>query len=119
MTFSVTKKLGGFFPSMEKRMAGLMTSIVAGNSYAGLRASQHWHAMDALLQSKHNDAVRELGNRDLSVDATKRLNHRLELLRELEDDMVAAIRRGQDAQDRYTKLKEKEQRHGRGTESTI
>lgn len=111
--FSVKRKLGGVFASHEKVIANLQRDILDADEWLNLRNHPSWPVMEKLLTRIHNAAIQGFAQKGIADNERVRLNGRLELLQEIENEMLAAIHRGDLARKRYQKIKDKEERNAR------
>lgn len=106
--FKVREKLGLTFTSTGEKIARLTDKMRLGVRYEALMKSELWPVFAALLNSKAEQAVRELKKSALSEKDRIHANIRSELIEEIYHDMDMEIRRAAMAKNELDKIKENE-----------
>ena len=106
--FRVREKLGLTFTSTGEKIARLTDKMRLGVRYEALMRSEHWPVLAALLNSKSDQAVKELKKSALSDRDRVHANVRSELIEEIYNDMETEIKRATLAKNELEKIKENE-----------
>lgn len=111
--FSIKRKLGGIFASHERVMADLERDMVLARRWHSLRNHPDWSIMREFLTRIHDEAIQGFAQNEIPDNKRVWLNSRLQLLQEIENEGLTAIKRGDLAQGRYQKIQDKEERNAR------
>jgi hypothetical protein len=94
MRSAILEQLSGIFPTKadsKKRLAELTEREAKTARLVRLINHGDWPAMEAILTSFYTEAINEFSIKDLSPDDMKRLNNRMELLRNIKEKIQKAV----------------------------
>lgn len=114
MRRSLVETLKGILPNKQQKIEQLQKHVAQSDSLKILTGGQNWHVMQAILDGFYNEAVQELGTKNLLWLGWRRLNHRVELLHDIQRDVRVIITRGDDAQQQLDRISKEEDNGRRG-----
>ena len=105
--FSV-KKLAGIFNKNSDKSESLEKDIAEMTAVRELKNSKYWPFIESLLKELKDEAVKKLSQRKAPSEDLSWASNRLNTVSEFYEKLEAKIKKGDFAQQIYTKLKEKE-----------
>lgn len=107
-TWSI-KKLGSSFRVEDKKekFKKIEADIAQAESLQKILVNDNWPVVQGVLDSLKNQAVTELSQRALNGKEMERLNHRFEMLKDIQNAFDSIMNRGTEALKAFNKLKEK------------
>ena len=110
----IIDRLKGCLPNRERHIEELKKQVAQCDSLRAVMAAKNWHAIQGILDGFKHEAVRELGTKGLEERDWLRINHRMELLLDIDNEMLARLNRGDAARDLLDQMT-KEKDNGRRT----
>ena len=107
MKMDIRKALAGVLPDKNAKKRLLEKQSMAANDLRGLLLHKNWSSMQRILDGFKSDAVRELGKNGMELRDWMRINHRFELLMEIDSIINTTLDVGTQADGLLSKMKEK------------
>jgi hypothetical protein len=103
----IKRALAGVLPNKASKKVLLERQATAANDLRGLLLHKSWSSMSRILDKFRNEAVQELGTNGLENRDWLRINHRMELLSDINNEIQAVLNQGDQAAVALAKMKEK------------
>ncbi len=114
MKMNIMQALKGCLPKKEKQIADLTRQVAQCDSLRTVLAGRNWSTVQSILDAFKVEAVRELGTRGLVLLDWERINHRVELLDDINNAMLAILKRGDAAREILDRMSKEKDNGGRG-----
>lgn len=107
--FDITRKLGSVFlpENRELKLKRIEADLIKAEGLQKIQVNENWSIVQGVFDSLHSQAVTELSKRGLQAKDMERLNHRLELLKDIHNNFDRIMKSGTEALQALDKLKEK------------
>jgi hypothetical protein len=111
--FNSAKKIAGAIGVriFEDRRPLLLKLMRRANLVDSLMHSDGWPVVPEIIDDFRQKIADELGRKLLTDAELHRLNHRMELIKELEQEFTNILREGETARREWSKLQDKEKRN--------
>ena len=102
----IKEALAGVLPNKADKVRYLRSQVVRADALRSLIMNKNWSEMLRILDKYRNEAVQELGTKGIEHRDWLRINHRMELLADINNEIQMTLQQGEEANRVLSKMKE-------------